>query len=81
MPIIRCQSTGFDYLSLLRIQYWDNSALFMKSGYPVGIIIPTETYINWFISPLEDDQIVLDLASSSEHQKEWCALTIPNPFH
>ncbi len=79
--MIRCKTKGIDNLGSLRIQYWDNSSLFMKSGYPVGVIIPTETEIEWLITPSEDEKIIVDLASSSEHNKEWSMITIPNPSH
>ncbi len=69
-PMIRCKSKDIDDLGSLRIQYWDNYSLFMKSGYPVGVIIPTETEIEWLITPSEDSKFIIDLASSSEHNKE-----------
>ncbi len=77
-PMIRCRSKGIDDLSTLRIQYWDNSSLFMKSGYPVGVIIPTEIEIEWLITPSEDEKTLVDLASSSKHNQYWSVLTIPN---
>ncbi len=69
MPMIRCRSKGIDVLSSLRIQYWDTSALFMKSGNHVSIKVPTGSEIEWFISPLEVEKTIVDLASSSEHNK------------
>ncbi len=79
MPIIKCRSKGIDDLGALRIQYWDNSSLFMKSGYPVGVIIPTETEIEWLITPSEDEKTIVDLASSSEHNQYCSVITIRNP--
>ncbi len=81
MPMIRCWSKGIDDFGSQRIQYWDNSSYFMKSGYPVGIIILTETEIELFISPPEDEKAIVDLASSSKHNKERSILTIPIPHH
>ncbi len=79
MPMIRCRSNGIDDLGALRIQYWDNSSLFIKSGYPVGVIIPTETDVDWLITLSKDEKTIIELASSSEHNKNWSIITIPNP--
>ncbi len=49
-PKIRCQSKGIEDFSSLKIQYWDNSILFMSSCYSVGIKIRTELDIDWFDS-------------------------------
>ncbi len=77
--MIRCRSNGIDDLGALRIQYWDNSSLFIKSGYPVGVIIPTETDVDWLITLSKDEKTIVELASSSEHNKNWSIITIPNP--
>ncbi len=61
-PMIRCRSKGIDDLGALRIQYWDNSSLFIKSGYPVGVIIPKETDVDWLITPSEDKKTIVELA-------------------
>ncbi len=53
----------------------------MKSGYLVGIKIPTEMDIDWFNSPSEIDKSIMDIVSSSKHEKECSTLTIPNPHH
>ncbi len=53
----------------------------MKSGYPVGIKIPTDMDINWLDSPSELEKAIIETASSSEHEKQWSTLTIPNPHH
>ncbi len=77
--MIRCRSKGIDDLGALRIVYWDNSSFFMKSDYLVGVIISTETEIDRLITPSKDGKTIVDLASSSEHNKNWSIITIPNP--
>ncbi len=54
--------------------------LFIEGGYPVGVIIPTETEINWLITLSEDEKTIVELASSSEHHKNWSVITIFNPY-
>ncbi len=78
-PMIRCRSKGIDDLDALKIQYWNNSSIFIKSGYPVAVIIPTKTEIDWLITPSEEEKTIVELASSSEHNKDWSVITIPNP--
>ncbi len=46
-PMIRCQSKSIDDFGSLKFQYWDNSTLFMKNGYPVSIKIPTDMDIDF----------------------------------
>ncbi len=65
-----CRSKGIDDFGALTILYWDNSSLFMKSGYPVGVIISTDTEIDWLITPSEDEKTIIDLAFSSEHDTD-----------
>ncbi len=55
-PMIRCRSKDIDDFGALRIQY----SLFMKSGYPAGVIIPTETEIEWLITPSEDEKTIIN---------------------
>ncbi len=45
-PMIMGRSKCIDDLGVLRIQYWDNSTLFIKSYYPMGVIIPIDTEVN-----------------------------------
>ncbi len=78
-PMIRYRSKSIDDLGVLRIQYLDNSSLFIKCGYAVGVIIPTETDVDWLITPSVDEKTIVELASSSEHNKNWSVITIPNP--
>ncbi len=60
--MIRILSKGIDDFGHLKLQYWDNSCLFMNRGYPVGIKIPTETEIEWLSSPSEEDKTTVELA-------------------
>ncbi len=80
-PMIRYRSKSIDDFCSLKFQYRDNSTLFMKSGYPVGFKIAIDMDIDWFDSPSEIDKAIVEIASSSEHEKEWSTLTIPSPHH
>ncbi len=45
----------------------------------MGVIIPTETEIEWLITSSEDQKTIVDLALSSEHNQFWSVITIRNP--
>ncbi len=45
VPMFRIGSTTIDDLSPLRIQYLDNSYLYVKCGYPMGVKVLTEVDI------------------------------------
>ncbi len=47
VPMMRFGSDKIDDLIRMRIQYSNNSFVFMRNGYPVGIKVPTETEIEW----------------------------------
>ncbi len=76
--MVRLRRKRVDDNSSLKFQYWDNSFLYMNINYPVGVIIPTETEIEWLSSPSEEEKAIVELALSI-NSKDWSTLTIPNP--
>ncbi len=79
--MIRMMSKGIDDFSPLKLQYWDNSCLFMNRGYPVGVKIPTEMEIEWLSSPSEEDKTTFEKAMSSDKPNSWSMISIPSPNH
>ncbi len=75
--MIRLQSKGINDLDSLKIEYWDNSCLFKKGGYPVKI--PTKVDIEWLTTPSEAEKTILVEAMSSEFINDWSIITIPCP--
>ncbi len=78
-PMIRMLGKGIDDFGPVKLQYWDNSCLFLNRGYPVGIKIPTEMEIKWLSSPSEEDKITIELEMSCDKLNSWSMITIPNP--
>ncbi len=76
-PMIRMMSKGIDNFGPLKLQYWDNSCLFMNLGYPVGIEIPTEMEIEWLSSLSEEDKTTIELAMSCYKLNSWSMVSIP----
>ncbi len=81
MSIIRLKSKGIGNLSWLKLQYWDISFFFLESGYPVGVKVPTETEIEWLITPGEDEKTIIEMTMSSDNCNDWSIITIPCPNH
>ncbi len=79
LPMLRIGSPSIDDFSPMKIQYWDNSILYMKNGYPVGVKIPTEVEIDWLLNPLEEEKTIVEQAMSNEMNKVWDTLIVSNP--
>ncbi len=77
VPMVRLRSKGIDNSSL-KFQFWDNSFLYMKNGHPVGVIIATDTEIEWLSTLSEEEKAIIELASSIDC-KDWSTLMIHNP--
>ncbi len=78
--MIRCKSNDIYDFGLLKLKYWDNSALLMNSGYPVGVMVGTLPETEWLTPPAEEEKTFVEQAMSTE-DKDWSALTIPSPVH
>ncbi len=77
--MVRLMSKSIDDNSLLKFQYCDNSFLFMNNGHPVGVIISTETDIDWLSTPSTQEKTIVERAMAID-SKYWSTLTIPNPI-
>ncbi len=79
LPMFRIGSANIDDFSPLRIQYWDNSYLYVKSKYTVGVKVLTEVEIKWLLTPSEEEKTIVERAMSDEMNKVWDTITVPNP--
>ncbi len=79
--MFRIGSPNIDDFSPLRIEYWDNSYLYGKSGYPVGVKVMTEVEIAWSLTPSEEEKTIVERAMSDEMNQVWDTITVPNPTH
>ncbi len=66
VPILRLRSPGINDLSSLKIEYWDNSCLYMKEGLPVEVKIPTEILVEWLTSPSKVEKTTVQKAMSKD---------------
>ncbi len=80
VPMFRFGSADIDDLLPTRIQYWDNSFLFMKNGYTVGVKCPTESDIEWLSTPSEDEKTIVE-SLLGHVQYMWWVVTCRNLAH
>ncbi len=79
VPMLRFGSADIDDFLPMGNQYWDNSFLFVKNGYTVGIKCPTESEIEWFSTPSEDEKTIVESTLEDENNSLWNTITVPNP--
>ncbi len=77
--MLRFGSADIDDLLPTRIQYWDNSFLFMKNGYTVGVKCPTESDIEWLSTPSEDEKTIVENVLEDDNNSVWNTIMVPNP--
>ncbi len=78
--MVRLRSKNIVDNSVLKFQYWGNSFLFIQNGYPEGVIISTDTEIEWLATPSEEEKTIVELAMSNE-SNDWSTITVPNPTY
>ncbi len=79
VPMLRFGSTEIDDLLPMRIQYWDNSFLFVKNGYTKGVKCLTENDIEWLSTHSEDEKTIIENALADENSSVWNIIMVPIP--